>query len=179
MKLLCLLICLFLDVHVIAGIPTLFYGKTNQDCSENRRIKLREIKFRDSTIVSVLNSAVPEIKNACRLHPKNHYVRMVFINDNPTQIVLYPEHLQCQFTIDFWEIIKKDIIGYLIVDNTLVILQGKCAKHLVKKGKHTKVLSIIHYPPSNAIDWSFWRYTISDGTVTKERHLTKKPQMLL
>lgn len=179
MKSVYILFCIFWNIHVIAGNPTVSFRNTNQDPYENRTIKLREIKFRDSTIVSVLNSAIPEIKDICRLYSENHYVRMVFIDDNPTQIALYPEHLQCQFTIDFWELMKKEIIGYLFVDDMLVIVQGKGAKHFAKKKKRRKVLSIIHYPPSNATDWSFWRYTINDGTVTKERHLTKKPQMLL
>ena len=179
MKMLFLLICMFWDTHLIAENPTLSYSKANGNPSEIRVIKLQEIKFCDSTIASVLNLAIPEIKAICSLHPENHYVRMVFIGNNPTQIALYPEHLRCQFTIDFWGRIKKDIIGYLLVDNTLVIVQGKEAKHFVKKGKHRKMLSIINYPPSNADDWSFWRYTISDGLVTKERHLTKRPQILL
>ena len=170
--------CLLADIQVIAGNLAFSYSGKEPDPYENKIIKLREIEFRDSTIVNILNSDVPEIKDICRLHPENHYIRMVFKNDSLTQILLLPEHLECQFTIDFWEIIRNNIIGYLYVDNILVIVQGESAKRLVKKRKRTKALNIIHYPPSNASDWSFWRYTINDGIVTKEKHLTKKPQIL-
>ena len=178
MKELCFFFCLLADIQVIAGNLAFSYSGKEPNPYENKIIKLREIEFRDSTIVNILNSDVPEIKDICRLHPENHYIRMVLKNDSLTQIVLLPEHLECQFTIDFWEIIRKNIIGYLYVDNILVIVQGESAKRLVKKRKRTKALNIIHYPPSNASDWSFWRYTINDGIVTKEKHLTKKPQIL-
>ncbi len=178
MKVLCFFFCLVADIHVIAGNLPFFYSGKEPDPYENKIIKLRELEFRDSTIVNILSSDVPEIKDICRLSSDNNYIRMVLKNDSLIQIVLLPEHLECQFTIDFWEIIRNNIIGYLYVDNILVIVQGKSAKRLVKKKKRTKVLNIIHYPPSNASDWSFWRYTISDGIVTKEKHLTQKPQIL-
>jgi hypothetical protein len=178
MKVLCVFFCLLVDIHVIAGNLAFSYSGKEPDPYENKIIKLRELEFRDSTIVNILSSDVPEIKDICRLNSENNYIRMVFKNDSLTQIVLLPEHLECQFTIDFWEIIRNNIIGYLYVDNILVIVQGESAKRLVKKRKRTKILNIIHYPPSNASDWSFWRYTINDGIVTKEKHLTKKPQIL-
>lgn len=178
MKVLCFFFCLLANIHVIAGNLVFSYSGKEPDPYENKIIKLRELEFRDSSIVNILNSGVPEIKDICRLNSENHYIRMVLKNDSLTQIVLLPEHLKWQFTIDFWEIIRNNIIGYLYVDNILVIVQGESAKRLVKKRKRTKVLNIIHYPPSNASDWSFWRYTINDGIVTKEKHLTKKPWML-
>ena len=174
----CFFICLLADIHAIAGNLAFSYFGKGPDPYEKKIIKLRELEFRDSTIVNILSSDVPEIKDICRLNSENHYIRMVFENDSLTQIVLLPEHLECQFTIDFWEIIRNNIIGYLYVDNILVIVQGKSAKRLVKKRKRTKVLNLIHFPPSNASDWSFWRYTIYDGIVTKEKHLTKKPHIL-
>ncbi len=179
MKVLCFFFCLLADIHVIAGNLTFSYSGKEPDPYEKKIIKLRELEFRDSTIVNILNSDVPEIKDICRLNSENHYIRMVFKKDSLTQIVLLPEHLECQFTIDFWEIIRNNIIGYLYIDNILVIVQGESAKRLVKKRKRTKVLNIINYPPSNASDWSFWRYTIyKNGIVTKERHLTKTPHIL-
>jgi len=178
MKVLCFFSWLLADIHVIAGVLTSSYFGKEIDPYENKIIKLRELEFHDSTIVNILNSDVPEIKDICKLNSENHYIRMVFKNDSLTQIVLLPEHLECQFTIDFWEIIRNNIIGYLYVDNILVIVQGKSAKRFVRKGKRTKVLNIIHYPPSNASDWYFWRYTINNGIIIKEKHLTKKPQIL-
>lgn len=178
MKLLYIIICLFANLCMIANNPKTTYAQIKLDPYESKTIKLRKIDLRDSTIVSVLNSCIPEIKDICKLHQENHYIRMVFVNDTITHVVLYPESLRNQFTIDFWKTNKKNIIGYLYADNVLVIIQGKGAKHFVKKKGHTKELTIIHFPPSNASDWSYWRYKIENGIITKERHLTRTPYIL-
>lgn len=141
-------------------------------------VQLQEVEFHDENITDIVHSCIPEIINTCKIESKAHYVRMSFRNGNPTQFVMYPEILQCHFTIDFWMRNRKDILGYLYVDDMLVIVQGKKAKKFVKKKKAFKVINIENYPPSNAKDWSYWCYTLIGNDVIKEKHITKTPQIL-
>ena len=178
MKQLIVLICLMMGVNIMAENPQTPYSKKVLGLDETVNIHLQEVEFRDDHIINIVASCVPEIKDSCRLENKNNYIRMCFVNENPTQIVLYPEIIPCHFTIDFWKNNRKDINGYLYIDDIMIIVQGKSAKKYIRKKQTSKILTIKHYPPSNARDWPFWRYTINNYVVTKERHLTKTPYIL-
>ena len=52
MKVLCFFFCLLADIHVIAGNLTFSYSGKEPDPYEKKIIKLRELEFRDSTIVN-------------------------------------------------------------------------------------------------------------------------------
>ena len=178
MKQLIVIICLLMEINVMAENPEIPYGKKKNCFNDSLNIQLQELEFRDDIITNIVVSCVPEIRDSCKLQSKTHYIRMYFSNDVPMQIVMYPEILLCHFTIDFWRKNRKDIIGYLYVDEMLVIVQGRKVKKNINKRKGFKALTIKNYPPSNARDWSFWRYTINNNAVIKEKHLTKTPYIL-
>lgn len=177
MRQICTLICMFLAIIMIAKDSQTSYYKKKNDPTETRNIQLQEIEFHDSNIVNIVNSCIPEIVNTCKLQSRHHYVRMYFIKGNPTQIVMYPESLLRHFTIDFWERYRKEIIGYMYVDDMLVIIQGKKAKKYINRKKEFKVITIGVYPPSCESDWSYWQYTLTGNDVIKKKHITKTPHI--
>ena len=76
-----------------------------------------------------------------------------------------------------WERYRKEIIGYMYVDDMLVIIQGKKAKKYINRKKEFKVITIGVYPPSCESDWSYWQYTLTGNDVIKKKHITKTPHI--
>lgn len=144
----------------------------------NKKIRMHEVAFRDSTIINILRPVVEEIRDTCRLQSKQHYIRLCLEEGEPMKMVLYPENIMCDFTIDSWSRNKGITVGFICIGDMMLVVQGKNAKHYVKRKRRCMELEIVNYPPSNAIDWSYWRVTMGNGAVKLERHLTKTPYKL-